>query len=79
MNLSKFIHTTTGGYLSSVILGIGLSCLFRKLCKNGDCIIYKAPPSTDILGNIFEYNDKCYVFEAVPTTFDKTKQVVEFA
>ena len=54
MNLSKFIHTTTGGYLSSVILGIGLSCLFRKLCKNGDCIVYKAPPSTDILGNIFE-------------------------
>jgi len=79
MNLSKFIHTSSGRFISSILLGLGLSSLFRKICKTSDCIIYKAPPHGEIIGNIFEYNDKCYIFEAIPTTFDKKKRIVEFA
>jgi hypothetical protein len=79
MNLSKFIHTKSGKILASVILGLGLASLFRKICRNGNCIVYKAPPFEDIIGKIFEYNDECYIFEAVAVNCDKTKQIVEFA
>uniref|UniRef100_A0A6C0HQW2 Uncharacterized protein n=1 Tax=viral metagenome TaxID=1070528 RepID=A0A6C0HQW2_9ZZZZ len=78
MNLSKFLHTNSGRFISSLLLGLGLSSLFKKVCKD-NCIIYKAPPHGEIIGNIFEYNDKCYIFEAIPTTFDKSKRIVEFA
>ena len=79
MNQSKFIHTKSGRIVSSIILGLGLASLFKKICKDKSCIIYKAPPASEIIGNVFEYNDKCYIFEAIPTSFDKTKRVVEFA
>ena len=79
MNLSKFIHTKSGKILASVILGLGLASLFRKICRNGNCIIYRAPPIEDIIGKVFEYNDSCYMFEAIAVTCDKTKQIVEFA
>ena len=79
MNLSKFIHTSSGRFISSILLGLGLSSLFRKICKKDDCVIYRAPPHQEIIGNTFEYNNKCYIFEAIPTTFDKRKRIIEFA
>jgi len=79
MNLGKFIHTKSGRIISSAILGIGLASLFRKICNGKNCIIKKAPPVNEIVGKIFEYNDKCYIFEPVAVTFDKTKNIVEFA
>lgn len=79
MNLSKFIHTKSGKVVSSIILGLGLASLFRRICNKGNCIIYKAPPFDDIVGKIFEYNDSCYVFEPISVTCDNKKQIVEFA
>lgn len=79
MNLSKFIHTKSGRILTSVILGLGLASLFRRVCRKGECLIYKAPPIDDIIGKVFEYNDDCYIFEPVAVTCDKTKQIIEFA
>ena len=79
MNLGKFIHTKGGRIISSVILGIGLASLFRKVCNNSNCTIKKAPPFNEIVGKIFEYNDKCYIFEPVSVTYDKTKNILEFA
>ncbi len=38
MHLSKFFHTTTGKYLMSIILGLGLASLFRKVCKDKNCL-----------------------------------------
>jgi hypothetical protein len=79
MNLSKFIHTKSGKVITSVILGFGLSSLFRRLCRDGKCIIYKAPPIEEIVGKTFEFNDKYYVFEPMPVKCDKSKNIVEFA
>jgi len=78
-NLSKFIHSRSGRIVSSVILGLGLASLFRKLCNGGSCVVYKGVPITEISGKVFQYNDKCYTFTAIPVTCDKTKQIVDFA
>ena len=79
MNLGKFIHTRSGRIISSAILGLGLASLFRRICNNSNCMIKKAPPFNEIVGQTFEYNDKCYIFEPVAVTFDKTKTIIEFA
>ena len=44
----------------SIIWGLGLSSLFRRVCKGRNCIIYKAPAPTKIQGKTFNFNNKCY-------------------
>lgn len=44
----------------SIIWGLGLASLFRKVCKGRACIIYKAPSPEYIKGKTFAFNDKCY-------------------
>ena len=43
-NLGKFVHTKTGKTIMSIILGLGFASLFRKVCKEYNCIqLYAAP------------------------------------
>ena len=44
VNLGKFVHTQTGKYIMSILLGLGLASLFRTVCKGKDCLIFHAPP-----------------------------------
>jgi len=41
MHLSKLVHSQTGKYVMSVLLGLGLATLFRTVCKDKNCIIYQ--------------------------------------
>ncbi len=49
----------------SIIWGIGISALFRKVCKNGNCVVIKVPKKNIIEEKIFlDYETgKCYRFE----------------
>tara|TARA_B110000305_G_scaffold130979_1_gene146374 strand:- start:189 stop:428 length:240 start_codon:yes stop_codon:yes gene_type:complete len=58
-NLGKFVHTNTGKTIMSIILGLGLASLFRKVCKNYNCIQLYAAPLDKIEGKIFQLGDKC--------------------
>ena len=33
----------TGKFIISIILGLGIAALFRKVCNNNKCIVIKAP------------------------------------
>ena len=57
MHLSKFLHTQSGKMLMSIILGFGLASLFRTVCKEKNCIIFTAPPTAEIDGKIYKYQD----------------------
>ena len=59
VNFGKFVHTTTGKQMMSVILGLGLASLFRAVCKKYDCINFYATPLDKIEGHIFQVGDKC--------------------
>ena len=47
----------------SIIWGIGLASLFRRVCKGRSCIVYRAPLPEDIKGKTFRFNNKCYNYE----------------
>lgn len=76
MHLSKFLHTSSGRMLMSIILGFGLASLFRTVCKEKNCIIFKAPPLDEIDGKIYKYQDKCYKYTSVSTKCDPKKESV---
>ena len=63
LNLKAIINSTRGKYVLSLLLGLGLATLFRKACKDRNCLVFKAPKMSDIKGKVFGYNDKCYKYE----------------
>ena len=79
MHLSKFVHSKTGRLFMSLILGLGLASLFRKLCSKRNCIIFHAPPMKDIESKVYKEGNKCYKFNSVATKCDKSKKIVSFS
>jgi len=77
MHLNKFLHTHSGRYIMSVILGFGLATLFRTVCKGKNCLLFKAPPMDEIQDKVFKHQDKCYKFTPVTKKCDTSKKNVE--
>lgn len=67
MYLDKLVHSTTGKYIMSILLGFGLASLFRTMCKDKNCIAFYAPPLEDVDDKVYRHDDKCYLYKGVPT------------
>ncbi len=79
MYLGRFVHTETGKYIMSILLGFGLASLFRAVCKDKNCLIFHAPPLDEINGKTYGYNDKCFKYVPMATKCDSNKKIVSFA
>lgn len=78
MNLNKFFESSTGKTLLSIILGFGLASLFRTVCKDKNCMIFKSPPLEDIKDKIYKHDDKCYKYNPVPVKCNANKKIISF-
>ena len=80
MFMKRFTDSLFGRILISVLLGLGLATLFRKVCKDRKCMVFKAPDISEIKDKIFKYNDKCYQYTEKSESCNSThKKIVEFA
>ena len=79
MYLRRLIYGDVGKTIISIILGLGLATLFRKVCKDRDCIVFKAPDIKKIKNQIFKFQGKCYKFEENIEKCSNNKKIVEFA
>ena len=43
MKIKKFIESKSGVFLLSVVLGLGLACIFKMSCDSQNCIVQCAP------------------------------------
>jgi hypothetical protein len=68
MNLRKFFTTETGKHIMSAILGFGLASMFRIVCKERNCMIFKAPPLEEIDEKVFKEGNKCYTYKTKKIT-----------
>lgn len=78
IRFEKFIHTQTGKTLMSIILGFGLASLFRKVCKDRNCLMFHAPPLDDFKDKIFKSNDKCFKYNMISTKCSSNMKIVTF-
>ena len=78
-NILGSMHTKFGKYLISVILGIGLSSIFRKTCSNRDCLAFLAPHHADIVDNIYRHNKDCYKFNSHSISCNSKDKQVNYA
>ena len=78
LGIMKLLHTDNGRYAISFILGIGLASLFRKICKDRNCLVFKAPPLEEVTKNTYSYGDKCYTFKERLTKCTDNKDKIAF-
>jgi hypothetical protein len=79
MKVRKFIQSHYGKMIISVILGFGLSTLFRKSCGEKKCMKFEGPSLEKIKDQVYEHDDKCYTFSPNPVKCSSTKKIVRFA
>ena len=79
MNFRRLMYTDIGRYIISILLGLGIATLFRKVCNERNCIIFRAPQINKIKKQIFKFNNKCYKFQENIEQCDPSKKLVEFA
>ena len=72
-NLETFMKTNKAKLIFSILLGFGIATLFRKACKERNCMIFKCPPIKNIEGKIFKEDNKCVSYD-----IENTKCSVEF-
>jgi len=53
----------------SIIWGFGLALLFKKACKDDDCVVVKVPPTfaSDGSSIIYDKNNRCYKLIRYPS------------
>lgn len=77
MNFKRLLNTTLGRYFISMLMGLGLATLFRKVCTDKNCIVFNGPVIGDIEDKIFKNGDKCYKYSVNPDKCDTTKKAVD--
>lgn len=77
MYIRRLLYSPFGKIVISILLGLGLATMFRKVCKDRNCIVFKGPGN--IKDKIFKYNNKCYTYSSNAETCDKTKKIIPFA
>ena len=76
MELKRLLKTEFGSKLLSIILGLGLATLFRKVCKGRNCMIFKGPPIEEVKETTYKKNDKCYRFVYENVDCDTNKSII---
>ena len=60
--LERLINSEGGKYIISIILGIGLSTLFRSACKERNCMVFRAVRPDKVENKIFKMGEQCYKY-----------------
>jgi hypothetical protein len=77
MNFKRLLNTPFGKILISILLGIGIACLFRQVCNEKNCIRFEGPIISDIHDKIYKHDEKCYKYEAQPSQCNKNKKIID--
>lgn len=83
--LHNLLHTPRGQIVLSIILGLGLATIFRRVCKGNDCFSFIGPEQNNLRDKIFKFNsdndnnDDCYILKEELVKCDNNKKKLEFA
>lgn len=77
MNFRRLFTSEIGKNAISIILGLGLATIFRKVCNDKNCINFNGPIITDIEEKIFKYGEQCYTYSLNADKCDDKKRIVE--
>jgi hypothetical protein len=77
MNFKRLLTTQTGIFFISVLLGLGLATLFRKVCNDKNCIVFNGPILNEVEGKIFEEDGECYTYTLTKEACNSNKKIID--
>jgi len=77
MDFVRLLNSKTGQMLISIILGLGLATLFRKVCTDGTCLQFNGPVISEVDGKTYKFGEYCYKYDLFPVQCDSTRKTVE--
>ena len=79
MNFQRLLNSSLGRIIISVLLGLGLATLFRKVCTDGSCLQFNGPVINEVDGKTYQFGEFCYKYELHPHTCDSKLRTVDFS
>ena len=79
MYIRRLIYSNIGKYIISILLGLGIATVIRRVCKDRSCLVFKAPAMNKINNQVFKFDDKCYVFKEHGQKCNPTRKTLQFA
>jgi len=79
MNFKRLLNTELGRILISILLGLGLASLFRKVCNERDCIVFNGPVISELDGKTYKYGEQCYEYSLHPDKCNSNKKTIEIS
>ena len=76
--LSKFVHSSTGKIIMSILLGFGLATFFRQVCKGKECLEFYAPSLDQLKDKIYKVDNKCFNYIPKLDKCSANKKIIEF-
>jgi hypothetical protein len=76
MDLKRLFATETGKVAISIILGLGLASLFRKVCTSKNCIQFEGPILSEFEGKTYKQGEKCYQYNLKHSKCDNNKKIL---
>ena len=61
------LTNTTAVNLVSILIGLGIASIFRKVCKEGKCVVVNGPQINDIEKKIYKIDERCYTYKPTAT------------
>ena len=77
MNFKRLLNTKLGQFFISIILGLGLASLFRKVCKDRNCITFNGPVISEIDKKIYKHDEKCFKYSPTSAKCNPNKKIIE--
>ena len=74
MAVQKLLYTKNGNMFISILLGLGLACLFRTVCKGKNCLIFKHAGIDKIDNKVYKSGGRCYKYKVEQGTCDAEKK-----
>ena len=69
MLVRDIFNDRSGSILFSVILGLGLAAVFRRVCHGDQCIVVHSPNMDEVRDSVYRVNpDECFRYtpEVIP-------------
>ena len=71
--LKNIFDTELGRIIISIILGLGLAAVFRKVCTGNNCLVIKGPNIQEVEKYYYKIDNDCFKYKPVVTPCDSSK------
>jgi hypothetical protein len=65
INISKLLKSKYSSIIISIILGLGLAALFRRVCDGSKCIVVEGPAFNEVDDYYYKIDKDCYKYTPV--------------